>query len=527
MWAIKVLNGDKRGKLFPLSSGKNTVGRSHLCDVVIDSSGISKEHAEVWIDNGEITISDKQSSNGTYVNGIQIKKQEIESGDQIAFHDIFIDIVPYQARQIVPVQKHPAHSYNHAQMQPNQAMENFSDQNAAEVKPQQKSKNLLEWWSYYLEEVILPGVYKIPTWIELKWVMGIFAITFILTVTVLSVIPLTRILESSIEQEGMSHAKSMALAIARENKKALSSGTYATLSVDFAQRRPGVKQALILRAADGRILAPTNKINTYPKEPAIHRIRTTGRAETQKLGSSSVLSMVPIQYFNPETGSQDVRAYSAVLYDLGILSSNKEQKISLLVQSFFIASILGSLLFFFIYRIFIYPFISINEQLNLALKDQSQTISSDYQLEPLQKLCSNINSALERMSFIQDEVEAVASLDRSTEMSNLVELVGFPCLAIDVESLNILAINQQFEDQTGLSVEQLLNASLEDISDMSLQLNLKSAVENVNQNPSQIHTDQLEFNSHPFQVTASGVLGSKQLAYILVSFIPMSEEEVA
>lgn len=512
MWALRILNGPEQGSFFPLNPGPNTIGRSANCTIQLKALGISKKHAEINVQEEDIVLTDTNSSNGTYVNGIKIKQQTVEIGDQISFHDVVSDITLEKQAQHLPMYNQPVQ---------NGSAQSFS--NPAFYPPPNKqpssSKKIAEWWDSYLNKVILPGIYKLPEWIELKWVMGSFAIGFILLVTLLSTIPLTRILKSSVEKESMNHAQSIAEALAVENKPALIEGLNTAVSVQYALLRPGVKEALIVHSATGRIIAPTEKFQTYPDNPFIHRARKLGKATVEKINSSTVAAMVPIQYFNPDTSSQDIMAYSAVFFNLASLATGKEKTISLIVQSFFIAVIIGSILFFFMYKMISYPFQSINEQLSLALKDDTAHISTNYQFPDLKSLCSNINSALERIHSHQDSPQTTL-VDRQSEMANLVELIGFAGLCIQLDNSSISAINQQFEEQTGLDIEHLLHQPIDQISDTSLQLNLKNAIEKISENPHQMFVDQLEFNGSPFQVTAQGVHGADQLSYILVAFIP-------
>ena len=516
MWSLRILSGPQKGALLSLSSGVNTIGRSSNTDVQIQSPGISKNHAEIHVSHDGLLLIDKQSSNGTYVDGVKVSKQKVEMGDQISFHDVIVDIVLQNQAlsQNLPAGQNPSDLDQHQKPA------------SPDAEPPHLPKKPLDWWNHYLEKVILPGVYKLPEWVEFKWVMGLFSLSFILLVTVLSAIPLTRILKSSVEVESMNHAQSIAEALARENKPALMDGLNTSVTVAPALIRPGVKTAYIISAVNGRIIAPVEKYQMYPDNPFIHRARKLGRAVVEKIDSSTVAAMVPIQYFNPDTTSQAVMAYSAVFFNLGSLASGIEQTVSLLVQSFFIAMIIGILIFFFMYRMTAHPFESLNEQLNLALKDSTVNISSKYQFPALESLCSNINSALERLSTIQDEMKNPAHLgvDRESEMANLVELIGFPSLCLRLENQTVSAVNQAFEEQTGLSAGQILQQPIDQISDTALKLNLKNAIEKVRQNPSQIFIDQLEFNSSPFQVTAQGVHGDQELSYIILAFIPEPEE---
>jgi len=63
---------------------KYTIGRSLSNDIVLPFDDVSSSHAELLqMLNGDIYIVDKQSSNGTTVNGIKIESTIINTGDQI------------------------------------------------------------------------------------------------------------------------------------------------------------------------------------------------------------------------------------------------------------------------------------------------------------------------------------------------------------------------------------------------------------------------------------------------------------
>ena len=521
MWSIRFLNGPQAGTQTPLSEGIHTIGRSSSCNIHIQAPGISKIHAEICIKDNELTIVDKNSSNGTYVNGVKVKKEVVEMGDQISLFDVVFDIVRTHItqQQLAPLQQ--SSKKNNFSQQENQ---NFYQQ----PQPAAPAK-LQNWWSDYLKNVITPGIYKIPEWVEFRWAIGFFAMSFILLVSLLSAFPLTQILKSSVEKESMYHAESIALSIAERNRSMLVEGLQTALTVDFAQKRPGVKSAMIINASDGRIIAPIEKIHTYPSYPFIHSGRQKGQKLVEKINSSTIGAMIPIQTFNPKVDSIDVTAYSVVLYNMGALVVGNDQTINLIIQSLAIALVLGSLIFFFMYRMIVFPFESIDEQLNQALKDSEKNISNSYQFPALQSICSNINNLLERVHTGQDAMSSPSQItvNRQHEMNNLVELVGFACLCIQVETLSIISMNSAFEQQTGLSSEYVLNQNIEDLDDIPLKLQLQAVSEQVTQDPSQIYTDHLEFNHTSFQVTAQGVYGNHTVSYILVAFVPETEEGAA
>ncbi len=66
-----------------LTKDRTTVGRRPYNDVVIDNLAVSGEHAVMLMHGADVVVEDLNSTNGTYVNGKAIKKQQLQNGDSI------------------------------------------------------------------------------------------------------------------------------------------------------------------------------------------------------------------------------------------------------------------------------------------------------------------------------------------------------------------------------------------------------------------------------------------------------------
>ncbi|MDT8990145.1 FHA domain-containing protein [Curvibacter sp. APW13] len=66
-----------------LTKDRTTLGRRPYNDIVIDNLAISGEHAVFLLAGGQVTVEDLNSTNGTYLNGRAIKKQQLNDGDSI------------------------------------------------------------------------------------------------------------------------------------------------------------------------------------------------------------------------------------------------------------------------------------------------------------------------------------------------------------------------------------------------------------------------------------------------------------
>jgi pSer/pThr/pTyr-binding forkhead associated (FHA) protein len=66
-----------------LSKEKTTLGRRPYNDIVLDNLAVSGEHACFIVAGSDVFLEDRDSTNGTYVNGRAIEKHRLNNGDQI------------------------------------------------------------------------------------------------------------------------------------------------------------------------------------------------------------------------------------------------------------------------------------------------------------------------------------------------------------------------------------------------------------------------------------------------------------
>ena len=66
-----------------LTKDRTTLGRRPYNDIVIDNLAVSGEHAVLQMTGGDVILEDLNSTNGTYINGKAVKKQQLQNGDAI------------------------------------------------------------------------------------------------------------------------------------------------------------------------------------------------------------------------------------------------------------------------------------------------------------------------------------------------------------------------------------------------------------------------------------------------------------
>lgn len=61
-----------------------SIGRSRDNDVVVENLSVSRNHARIRRQNGKYILTDLNSANGTFVNGVRVSKTEIVHGDLVS-----------------------------------------------------------------------------------------------------------------------------------------------------------------------------------------------------------------------------------------------------------------------------------------------------------------------------------------------------------------------------------------------------------------------------------------------------------
>ena len=82
--ALRFISGKYQGGEFPLpESGEIVIGRSSELDMVLVEDMVSRRHAKISVEDGDIFLEDLGSTNGSFVNGEKITRTKLEEGDRI------------------------------------------------------------------------------------------------------------------------------------------------------------------------------------------------------------------------------------------------------------------------------------------------------------------------------------------------------------------------------------------------------------------------------------------------------------
>lgn len=491
MWVIRFLNGPMAGKTLQLHDGKNILGRN--TDLKIPSGGASKEHLEITVTFDRVILRDLQSRNGTFVNGVRVQNALLKSGDKVGVHDVIFEVTESKPQVVLVPQPQVYHQHHQAHMPPPPgaaASQNY-------MTSQGFFKGLLSNMQDYVERVALPGVYRLPELVEFKWVICGFMAVLVFAVTVLCMLPAVQVTKASLLGESKRRAQSLARSLGQLNQQALLQGSVASVSTYSIETEDGVKHAYIVQQADGLIIAPATHQGRTSDFAFIHAARRENKPQVGEIDGSTIGASFPIGVYDPNTGEPNVKYHAIIIYDVKSLALDDGRAISLFMQALILATLAGLLVFYFLYKMIEHPLLSVNTQLDTAIRENKDDIRVSYKFSALQSLIGNINSLLSRR--MHGESGAAIQTSHVDEAAKMTALVSEGCLVLK-SSGEIVAANAAFSEVSRLSPSQLVGQFANAVPDQSLQQNLEFLLNRAKENPFQVQNDQLEFGGILYQI---------------------------
>ncbi len=540
MWALRILSGQLAGQTFPLNSGKNLLGRAPECEIHLAEPGISKHHAQILVTEDKVILSDLGSKNGTYVNGVRIQNQTLRLGDKVLFYNLIAEFIrrpPARATTRtalpgptavppMPMQGAPAamtpgmapgpmNGMPGNPFPPSAAPEGEEHSDVIQIRSFQ---DLLKGFTKYVENVALPGVYRVAQMMEFKNLYIAAIVLFTLLVTATSVIPMAQLTKKNIQRESERRALTIAKSLASANRSAIVEGMNLALNTEYAEREEGVDKAFLISTQTGRILAPVNLSTQYLNNPFVQKARKTDQDFSEIINSTEIGASSPVKVYDPTLGTHSVRAHAIILYNLNETAIDFKSTLSLFIQVLLVALLLGFVLFYILFKVIAHPIRQVNAHLDQALKSGQTDIDTDYHLPHLEELISNINSTLVRLGQEQPEAEnfPMVAADRMSEAAQIVDMMGWPCIAVRASNETIICANGAFYDLVA-GMDTLDGRDMDAISDSAMRESLKDLLAQLMAGaPRAEH--QLPGHGHEvFQVSAQAVHGSQGPEYFIIS----------
>jgi predicted Zn finger-like uncharacterized protein len=86
-YSLAVIGGANAGQIYPIVTPRVFMGRSGDVEIQLPDSDVSRRHAMLEIHEDEAVLTDLDSTNGTFVDGVRIGKRTIAGNQEFSLGD--------------------------------------------------------------------------------------------------------------------------------------------------------------------------------------------------------------------------------------------------------------------------------------------------------------------------------------------------------------------------------------------------------------------------------------------------------
>lgn len=501
-----------------LNDGNFRIGRSSECDIRLPSTQVSKQHALLVVKGNRAAIVDLGSSNGVFLNGVLVKKQRMESADEVRIADYKIRVAPAAPRSQRPIPQ--------ANFEGNLAVAESPQPQDAPAKPQDRLIQAVD------QRVLIP-FYAILRTSDWRMVLASILASSLIASVILSVIPILRWGGKTVEEEALGRAHAVLSQTVRENYRVLSKANdFTRLTVEAAEAEKGILNAYIIDPKSNTVLAPAKyfnrTINDEYSQRAIKRI-TQDKEERVSIHQFGDIWIVaePIYLFSQEANDRALQAIVIATFKLDSAMTNTYQP---LTEAALFALLVSLGAFFLIFKMTQYPLSHMTEQLDAALKGESVQITSEAKLPELENLATLVNFAVSRIQGGGGKLAGeVSSTNREEEDDAFVNFVaeadpGFSdgVLLLDRDK-KVRHVGRVLEDLIGLRNQYAKGQNIGDACrDQSFAGTVIDLVEGVLSSLGEVRTANLDINGTARDIVAVGHKNSEGEVRLILIVVRMA-----
>lgn len=458
MLSLRVVKGPGAGgHNYDLETGRAvTLGRGDDCEIRLASSNISKKHCRLTaLPGARVEVEDLGSSNGTFVNGMLVKRHVLKPGDTITVNPFVL--------QLAISAPEPVNASSRGQTNagvftvPTESVQVMG----AEMSAREK---LID----FLDKSVFPWADALATRFDVR---ALFVASFLfwsMLVVFFTASPFSQRANERVIAQSVETARLYARQVARVNQRAIIDQRFSEVVANL-DSRPGQTRGLIhsyvLDAVKAQILAPVELIGqNLPNEFA--RAALGRDEETVQLDvDGNAYVSVPIK-----VGTAEGNKVAAVALVEFHVSQGTFTLAAIMDQA--LSSILYSLLASFLVLLFMYRWAEgslaiVTARLDEAMKRSETSISVSVQWPALVQLCEQISNVLGRAA-----TSGGVATGSSVWAAAVVQASAQGAAAFD-DRLTVTAWNPGMERVIGIRATLALG---QDISGASRDVAFESAV---------------------------------------------------
>ena len=530
MYRLVIVSGPNRGSSFNLIEGENSIGRQMDSHIVLTSSKVSKRHCSLMVTPNEVFFRDDGSTNGTFVNGALTKKQTIKPGDKIGVGEFVLELAKTGAPVHIAAQYPPmtmgssalAHQPAMAMGMPAQhqqpmlsAVPQFNSEREAVEEPQDLPGKV----SFAFENKAMPFFYGMLMKNEYRAIVAVlFALLTAISVTG-SIMPMQDLAENAIKTEARTRAKLLSRELADRNLPMIASHTESQIDLSLWEGDETVKLAVITNT-NLQIIAPQSRLNQLfagGREAAFAMVVAKAFREGEGRGIGAFVDdhtavwIEPIRTMDSKQMKPQISGMAIVSIDF---SNNLIADGGLGVTygiGFCIAGLAALIVYFILLRLTLRPYEVLNDDIDQVLRGELPKATHEFKISELDGLWDNINAALQRIpknggggaDFSGDEAPVNWALELAAVRA-VAESSGYGFLAFDSQ-LKVVAMNEQFEEMSGIRAEAIGQTLSQMARDQSFVLLIQSLLDKAGTSPTRSSTDQTEFSGVMYDAIGAGV----------------------
>jgi len=468
MLELKVIKGPSgSSQTYSILQGRSmTLGRAEDCQIRLPSTGVSKKHCVLTpISTSRVEVEDLGSSNGTYINGLLVKKHIMQPGDTLSIHNFVLQL----SKSVPDVAFAAANDNLH-----NTFMDGNDSIDAESIKKNQSFAEKLDAW---LEENVYPLADRLSAKLDVRLLSIIALAIWTFIVTALSLNPFKDLANVQARNESIEVAKLYARQVVRLNQRAIVEQRYKDVVADLDAQRgqtPGILDAMIFDVVNGQVLAPAERLGQAISADMYYaQIALSKNTEHVSIDEKNKVAYVsiPIKVGTADGNKTVAAAYVEYSYvDAQFTINNLVDRI---VSSLLYALILSGVFLIFIYRWMDGSLRRAAKATENALREGRTSIQLNVTWPSLSRVTQEIGYCLTKAIEGGQDETGVAGANSVSEWANAsVKNTKKPAAAFD-ESLMVTAWSAGMVAVIGIQEQMAVGA---DISQASRDVAFETAV---------------------------------------------------
>lgn len=459
---LLVIAGPNRGATYFLQDGENVLGRGTEASIVLASTQVSKKHCVVICNGARAELADAGSSNGTFVNGVQVKKRLLQNHDRISAGPFVLEVLLPELPARVGAGAVPDFS---AGAMPGGAAPAVSIDPGHFKMEEEEPKSIVGRYKKKFDDVFLPVVYDFYERTDYAtMIVAMFGIYAVLSLG-FSVYPVLQRSREEVLRQAEHQAKYIADQVAYLNRQAILEGKENALLTDFAEAEQFVQEVVVANL-EGRIMAPGSRLNEIFQNPLFLKYRDLLQKRQDLWGKSRVVrvpdqdllvAFTPIMVMSKSKGINVPGAIATVIYSTSSIALDPGTVGTVYLEALFWSIVLGVVFLYLIYHMTNKPLHKLMDDMDKVLKGEGSSVEKKYKNEIIDQLVDAINSALSRIPRADGKKDDVAAGDSEqliiTNMMRSIEFLSMKTsgamMLLDLE-MRIQATNPAFEELTGI-----------------------------------------------------------------------------